>query len=321
MQHHSSIRLVYVIGCGRSGSTLLDTIMGNHPDIVSLGEMQRMGQPHYYEHGYCSCGQPLKACPFWCDVLRQWYQHPAVRDLQAYRELQDHFERYHQLPRLFAETRRTSELFQQYATQTRALFEAILEVSGKQIIVDTSKLPMRGLAFSLIPGIDLHVLHLVRDGRGVAWSKKKLVQRRSDGSHDTKPYPVWLSARIWVVTNIMAYLVRRRLHPERAMLCRYEDMVERSAQTLTTIGNFIGCDLSEVIAAILTRTPLTSGHTMGGNRMRLSGNIRLQPDVEWKEKLSPPERLIFYTLAGWLLHRFGYSGVVHMRERELILDH
>ena len=41
-------------------------------------------------------------------------------------------------------------------------------------------LPGRGFARAAMPGIDLHVVHVVRDARGVAWSLKKGFKRQVD---------------------------------------------------------------------------------------------------------------------------------------------
>ena len=68
---------------------------------------------------------------------------------------------------------RPSLRFQAYDQQVRALFQAIRAVSGKRVVEDTTKTPSRALVLSMISGVDVRILHLVRDGRGVAWSMEK----------------------------------------------------------------------------------------------------------------------------------------------------
>src|SRR3712207_8630396 len=67
-------------------------------------------------------------------------------------------------------------------------------VSGKPVIVDSSKSPARALALGMVPGIDLYVVHLVRDGRGVATSLRKTLDRKStrlNSSHANISYAVF----------------------------------------------------------------------------------------------------------------------------------
>jgi len=48
-------------------------------------------------------------------------------------------------------------------------------------------------------------------------------------------------------------------------------------------------------------------HTIAGNRMRMAGRVRLRADVEWQEKMSPWDRWLCWTLAGWKLRQYGYE--------------
>lgn len=305
--HSSPVQVVYIMGYGRSGSTLLDTILGNHPDIVGVGELWRSFRDYRLEKANCSCGQRGRDCLFWGAVVEHWLAHPDMRDLEMYTKLQDLFECRTCLPRLIRERFHPSANFQRYVLQTQALFEAISVVSGKRIVVDSSKNPIRGLVLSMLPGIDLRIIHLIRDGRGVAWSLKK--PRPADAVND-KPLPVSRTAAMWTLINLLSALVRQRFAQERTMLCRYEDLVLYPSQTLTCIGNFVGCDFAPIIDHILSERPLAVSHIVAGNALRKAGSIRLRLDTDWRERLSPGERLLFYSMAGWLMKRYGYSGTV-----------
>ena len=35
----TGVTLCYIAGFGRSGSTVLDVLLGNHPEVLSLGEV------------------------------------------------------------------------------------------------------------------------------------------------------------------------------------------------------------------------------------------------------------------------------------------
>ena len=64
-------KLVYIAGYGRSGSTLLDVILGMHPEIECNGELSYLFNiaDDYQER--CDCGLELRECPKWKHVFRQ----------------------------------------------------------------------------------------------------------------------------------------------------------------------------------------------------------------------------------------------------------
>jgi hypothetical protein len=306
------VNVVYILGAGRSGSTLLNRILGNHPNIIGAGEMIHFSDP-FIDDSHCSCGLQIPACPFWSEVYRRWKEQLGSDGITDYQKLQPHFEQYthphHKrgffeginrffigMPRLLKERRNPSIDFQRYAEQTQTLFEHIRSVSGVKFIVDSSKYPFRAFAFSLMPRINLYVIHLVRDGRGVAWSHKK--QTRD-------PLPVWRSTESWGRNNLMSNWVRKQLVPERTLLCRYEDVVLKPAETLGKIGLLIGQDFTSVTEDLREARPLPVTHTFAGNTMRMSSIIQLKPDTAWKENLSPQELQIFNVMAGWLNRQYG----------------
>jgi sulfotransferase family protein len=55
--------LLYISSSGHSGSTLLDVLLGNHPSISSLGEVNRLSISPYTR--ICACGTVVARCTFW----------------------------------------------------------------------------------------------------------------------------------------------------------------------------------------------------------------------------------------------------------------
>src|SRR5687768_4894350 len=194
------VKVLEITGLGRSGSTILDIVLGNHPDIESVGEVANLTlngwisreslrwiDPKGLRVPICTCGKrldvlyvdtPDEACPFWSSVRREWMERTDLHSIESYPKLQDEFEPQSRWPRLLYERRRRSASFRSYAGLTRAFFELIRAVSGKPIIVDCSKISVRAFALGMTPGIDLYVVHLVRDGRGVISSN--IVSFRAD---------------------------------------------------------------------------------------------------------------------------------------------
>jgi hypothetical protein len=332
------VRVLMITGSARSGSTILDIALGNHPHIESVGEVMdliRTGwisreslrgiDPMRLRRPICTCGKrldvlyvdtPDEACPFWSRVRGEWVERTDPESIENYPKLRGNFERtrlallIQQCLRLLYEKRRQSASFRSYAGLTRAFFESIRAVSGKPIIVDSTKSPVRAFAHSLVPGIDLYVVHLVRDGRGVITSRRKTFKKdiRAGIMWDHEGIPMWRTVVRWIGLNLAAEWVCTRLGPKKTMRLRYEDFVADPKGALERIGSLIQLDLTDVADAASSGQPMQAGHNVGGNKTKKSGIITLRPDAqEWRTALSPAEKRLSWIFIGWLLRRYGYK--------------
>lgn len=309
--HRDPVRVIYVAGCGRSGSTVLDTLLGHHPSISGLGEMQWLPGAGWAENGYCACGHRADACPFWSKVRKRWERRLPEMDITEYKVLEERFTRRRAIPRLLLEARVGTRSFQRYADATLGVFRSVRDVSGRPAMVDSSKSPGRALALSLMPGIDLRVIHLIRDGRGVLWSLKKSFEKNeSQGlSRTIRPKPTWRSAGLWTIANLLAEGLRATAGSGRFVQLRYEDLVADPAGAMATLSPVVGLDLSRVGDRAAGDEPFTVGHNIAGNRLRMQETLRLRPDLEWRNRLPAGDRRLFGVLTAPLLVRYGYMGV------------
>jgi hypothetical protein len=333
------VRVLEIAGLERSGSTILDIVLGNHPDIESVGEVANIFvngwinreslrgiDPKKRRVPICTCGKrldvlyvdsPDEACPFWSRVRREWVERADPESIESYPKLRGDFEHtrsaslVQQYRRLLYEKRRKSASFRSYARLTRAFFESIHAVSGKPVIVDSSKSPVRAFALSIVPGIDLFVVHLVRDGRGVMTSRSKVLKKniRAGIMWDHEGFPMWRTVVRWIVLNLAAEWVCTRLGPKKTMRLRYGDFVADPKGALERIGSLIELDLTEVAEAASSGQPMQAGHNVGGNRTKKSTIIALRPELaeEWRTALSPTGRRLSWLFTGWLMRRYGYD--------------
>jgi hypothetical protein len=302
---------VYVVGSGRSGTTLMDTILGNHPRLYGAGELATLAVDNVFHRIYCPCGKLTDECEFWGAVVGEWFERTGLRNLEEHGRLRQKFEgaRLHGLSRLLREKLFRSRAFNEYARQTTELYRAVRKISGREMIVDSSAIPMRALSLSMMPGIDLRLIHLVRDGRGVAWSLKKGFRedQKAGLATNIEPRPVWRSALTWIAYNVVSSWACRWVPKGRAHFCRYEDLSANSGPVLRGLGEFLGCDFGEVIQRIDSGEGLKVGCTFGGNRLRMGGNVRLRLDTEWTKNLSPAETRTLSRMCGWLMRKYGYQ--------------
>jgi hypothetical protein len=341
-QTETPVRVLKITGTARSGSTILDVVLGNHPDIESVGEVDKLigtgwisreslrgVDPKRLRRPFCTCGKrldvlyvedPEEACPFWSSVRDEWVRRTDPESIQTYPKLQDEFEPQSRWPRLLYERRRPSASFRSYAALTRAFFESIRAVSAKPIVVDSSTVPVQAFAYEMTPGIDLYVVHLVRDARGVMASHIGSFREGRGGvgqGHEdyllsktaVRRRALYLvSVLRWIVRNLATEWVCAQLGSERTMRLRYEDFVADPKGALERIGSLLELDLTELAEAAASGKPMRAGHNVAGNRTKKSGVITLQPDAqEWRKTLSPAEQRLSWILMGWLMRRYGYK--------------
>ena len=298
-------QVIYVAGAGHSGSTVLDIALGNHAEITSVGELHKLHRSGWRtaDNRRCSCSRAVHQCPFWSGVRASWESRIGGERLEEYIRLQRRYESsFRCWPRLVRDSKSGSTAFREYLDMTAALVEAITEVSGKPAIADSSKKPSRPYALAHSDRVELKVLHLIRDGRGVVWSQMKPRRKDVEGGipEDHAAAPSWSTTTRWALRNLECDWLARRLGPERVCRISYE-------HALAEIGRFIGRDLSELGDALASGTEMEVVHLVAGNALRMGGGMVLRPVSDWTAKLPDHDRRVFWLLAGWLARRYGYS--------------
>ncbi|MCZ7671658.1 MAG: sulfotransferase [Chloroflexi bacterium] len=64
------IPVLFIAGAGRSGSTLLERMLGQTADLSPIGELRHLGRQDF-ELDLCGCGQRFQECPFWAAVFAE----------------------------------------------------------------------------------------------------------------------------------------------------------------------------------------------------------------------------------------------------------
>ena len=310
-----AVKVLYLLGMGRSGSTLLDAALSNHPHVLGTGELMKWVRNGIVKNHRCACGAPVPTCEFWAAAFAEWTRRVPF-DAHAFLSRQDYYEDVPPVdyrPRLLHRRVQArafhSPEFELYARETLAAFQALREVSGRNVIVDSSKTPERARALARVPGIDLHLVHLVRDVRGVVYSKAKRVPKdEAQGKFTEEPgLPVWKTCVQWCSINLRSERLRKRLPRHKSMLLRYEDFVLHPKQSLIAIGQLAGCDLAALGDTFERGDALQVGHTVAGNHLRMSGRIRLRHDDAWRAHLSPSQLLQIRLISGWMMRRYAYA--------------
>jgi hypothetical protein len=308
--------VLYVGGESRSGSTVLSAILGSYEGIVSIGELRTVWRALRTKQ-LCGCGDPISLCPFWTAVGNRAYGGWASLDIDAMLSADQRLARHRAVARHIVRGARGagSDLTEHRETLGR-LYEAIGVVSGCRVVVDSTKDPSYAYVLRGVPGIDLRVVNLVRDSRGVAYSNAKpqiarpeLAQNPSGEPPYMPTWPLWRTAVSWEFKNLLFYLLVRA---SDRRLVKYENIVARPAAELSAIRGFAGaewCDDGSWDEQTHT-FELLPHHTLGGNPVRFGrGRVRLELDDEWKVKMSGGEKTLVTAITFPLLLAYGYVSL------------
>jgi hypothetical protein len=302
---------VLLIACaGRSGSTLLDRIIGMYDGFWSAGELRYIWERSFRENQLCGCGVPFANCSFWEEVSLRAFggnanQVDATTAIRLWRSLDE----IRQTPRLIKSHNPPGfdAALWIYGQLFEHLYRGIRDISGARVIVDSSGDATHGLILAKIPNIDLHVIHLVRDPRAVAFSWKR-ERRRPEIHWTSQDMPIQdakTSAILWMAHNAIAELLSK----SAASYCRlrYEDFVANPYGVLSRIMAPYGPIKSQPAGLISGEVVLRPTHTVSGNPLRFKqGPLKIRLDDEWRDAMLARDRQTVTAVTLPLLTRYGY---------------
>lgn len=307
---------VYICAAGRSGSTLLDMLIGAHPDAVSVGELLHLPK-NLALNTVCACGEPVANCTFWTQVIGRLnrelgtdlFKRPYDLDLgfitastvvdhrkqtRAYLarrlatltmvdiEQRMRFRAFEPLTRRFHES----------VDQTLRVHDAIRRVSGARIVVNSSKAFRYGVALHQHAPESIRLILLTRDGRGVFHSRIR------SGFSPEKSLRAWKNYYRRALP-----LLERAVDPAHLLHVRYEDLTRDPRSELSRISDFLGLTRSEKMLDFRAKT----SHILNGNAMRLSASAEIRADEKWKTELRADDAAFFARNGRALNARLGYE--------------
>ena len=305
----SPVKVLYVAGLGRSGSTILANTLGQVDGFFSGGELNFIWKHALIENRLCGCGRPSRECPFWGPVFDGEFGGQSEDLAREMMRLQYAGARTRHIPLMLTENGRTQvrKRLGPFLENTGRLYRAIRSVSGSRVVVDTSKEPAYGYALGMVPGIDLRVLHLVRDPRAAAysWAKKKRQPDSTDREFMHQKTPTQ-SAVLWDAWNAAIEALWRRT-PEKYLRLRYEDFISDPRSSFEAMLKLVGEQGADLPLVGEREVKLGISHTVSGNPNRFdTGAVELKQDRAWTEKMSPRDQKLVTALTVPLLKRYHY---------------
>jgi hypothetical protein len=288
---------------------LLERLLGEAKSAACLGEVVHLWERGLKRDELCSCGEPFSVCPQWQAIGRSAFGGWDQIDVDHVIALHDAVDRHRRMPRTmlpFTSRALRAQLLE-YAGYYNQIYRAAAEVTGAEVVIDSSKHVSLAFALSHRRDIDLRVLQVVRDPRAVVYSWSKDVARpeahAGQGVEQMAKYSTVRASLWWLVSNSLVEALRlRRVRRTRV---RYEDLVTKPEEALREAVRALDLPLEVKLdrdehGDVLLSRP----HSVAGNPMRFaSGPISLRMDDQWRTSLSPGRRRVATALT-WPLYRW-----------------
>ena len=244
------LRVVYITSRPHSGSTLLDLLISRHSQAVSVGELNQL--PKLIDTK-CSCGiSRISDCEFW-------------------RAVSDQLKAGH--GRTLQEIDINADDASRFEADNVALFRAVQAISGKSLIVDSSKNLSRLKKLLACDGLLITPIFLRRRSGGCVYSNvrkgRSWVRSALTGFATTKAHLQFFST----IDNVPV---------------RYEDLCTSPAVELRRIMHATGVTFEESQIAWSEAVR----HNVGGNHMRFSRDHTIRLDEKWRVALSRHQRVL-----------------------------
>jgi hypothetical protein len=289
--------LVFIIGCARSGTTLLQHIVSAHPQIAITPELHwvtntRRGGKRLGFKGLVSSEQ-----------VAQWLVHKRFAELEISP---------HDFRGLMGcdETLRCADFLNR-------LFAAYAAVKRKQLV--GNKTPYYGMQ---LPALHAHwpnakVIHVIRDGREVClsilnWKKAgRSVGRNATWSDD----PVTTTALWWKRKVRVGREHGKVLGPGLYHELRYESLVARPVEECARLCEFLGVPYAEDMLRFHEMTPAR------GLRSKQTARPITPGLRDWRSQMTATDVELFEAAAGELLDELAYSRAAQTPRQAVVAHH
>ncbi|WP_200389824.1 sulfotransferase [Thiocapsa imhoffii] len=279
-------QIIYIMGCGRSGSTILGYCLGNAANAVDLGEVLDYGPRKGLPSEFRIRQESLK---FWNSVTSRLAEQTDWIGIEEFTKLQKRLDNHYVLiPLLYFPYLLIPFGLKKYRKALKLIYQSIISSSPHQFYIDSSKYPSRLVHLnSLSPTLRLFTIYLVRDPSAVIDSFASPMQG---------PKSFFPATAYYSVVNFFSILALQRTCKTAKCRVVYERLLEYPEAQLTEIATLIGLDIKPVLEKINNSEPLSRGFLMNGNRMSRQQEVFLKNSTLKSSNRSRLEHLTIFTL-------------------------
>jgi hypothetical protein len=251
-------KLVYVMGAGHSGSTILGITLGNCDGFFYAGELEEW----LMSAGRLRWGASDRQ-DFWSAV------EDRVRDVDGLfgGSVNRCLERSSAIlrPDLWRQRRRLRPAYRRVGQE---LVRAVTDVAQARYVVDTSHFPLRARELRELAGIDLYLIYLVRDPSAVVASNTRELSPHEVA--ETRWRRLTMNVNLWF-TQLLALRTFLSHPEERRMFVRHEDFLDDPAGVTRAILDLLGSD-----SELPDFRALAVGAPLQGNQLIRADSVALR---------------------------------------------
>ncbi len=260
-----TIRIIYLLGLGHSGTTLLGRLLNAHSQAMSIGGTKNI--PLFVSgRKSCACGALFPAeCSYWSAVDDSLEKRGlSLSGLQFGYEDQENLK----------------------PEELHLFFESVLEASGAEVIVDTSRRRTYFAKLEQVPGLELIPVHIFKS----PWAQYSSNKRKGMG----------------LIRSLWNYNVRgrriRTMKPKGHPIVHvhYEDLCRDPERHLARIMAAAGLAFEDEQVTAFSESET---HILGGNRARSDKSSVIRLDENWRERLTVFEQSAARLLGGAVYRR------------------
>lgn len=290
------MNIIYISGCSRSGTSLLQGLLAQYEGVTALGELRRLGAMLNADSA-CSCGEVLSQCNYWQNVVAN-----AGLDVSSVKTAttEGAFLRSIKNILLLVSINLNCSVGSDYLVKnskeySQVIFDIYQSSSSMNhsspVLIDSSKLPLHLLHLWVHFPNSIKPVFMVRDGRAVVNS----MMRRAGIS-------VYRASWLWRRSVMSLQYVKRAIAPAEEYL-KYEDLCMSPNDTVVRVlekshGN--ECKL---------KSHSVQQHILGGSPsvedLEINEKV-VKEDLRWKKELSKRDLSIFNMIAGRVNKSLGY---------------
>lgn len=269
-------RLVLVLSSPRSGSTLLGKVLASTGRVVDVGELSRLARR--YDKG-CWCGEPYARCRVWAPVLAgetTGDQLAPAGPPALPRRL-----RWWAFAHLLGGRRlgRANPTVEQYLDHLATVTLRLSSSSPGAAIVDTSKESSHLIAMTALPA-EVHLIRLLRDPRGVVWSRQRKLVATTGRVH--RRYLVQ-DALSWSGIVLLGWVMARGSATASSQVVWYDDLVAAPRAVVGSLATIPALRSAAVDLDEDGRLRVREDHAVGGN-------VRFRKRNPWSDEQGRSDR-------------------------------
>jgi hypothetical protein len=275
-------RPIFIVGAPRSGTTMLQYRLRNHPRIsLPTGESHFFIPLYRDQHRYGDLSH-LENIRTVLQAMHAQSQDFLETDLHGLK-----FDIERLASELHAEGRHTMPAI------ISGIFEKNAQGEGKSRWGDKTPYYVMHIPKLLEWFPDAQIVHLIRDGRDVALS---LFGRQ----HDFYVYNAYFAAEYWESYVEKGRALGKHLGSAQYLELRYEDLITQPEVTMRKLCAFLG---EEYSAELFDVTPVDNP----GKTPLVHKPLRADNAEKWRSKMTASQIKAFESVAGKTLEEFGYA--------------